>query len=237
MNESVLVIAAHPDDEVLGCGGTIAQHATNGDTVNVVILAEGLTSRNAGDDRVSHETKLAELGKVAQRANRILKVNELVLHGYPDNRMDSIPRLDVIKTVEGFIEKFQPSIVYTHHAGDVNIDHRCAHDAVVTVCRPMPGHQKVAELLFFEVASSTEWQPAGSKTPFVPNWYVDISDTLALKLKALRIYAFEMRDWPHARSVQALEHLARWRGANIGVDAAEAFILGRKIRLQKGKGK
>jgi LmbE family N-acetylglucosaminyl deacetylase len=237
MSDSVLIIAAHPDDEVLGCGGTMARHASYGDTVNVVILGEGITSRNANADPVSRETELSELGVAAQRANRILNVAELILHDFPDNRMDSLPRLDVIKTVEGFIERFQPSIVYTHHGGDVNVDHRCTHDAVVTACRPMPGQQKVVELLFFEVASSTEWQPSGSKMPFVPNWYVDICETLAFKLEALQAYACEMRDWPNARSVRALEHLARWRGANIGVDAAEAFMLGRKIRLQAVKSK
>jgi LmbE family N-acetylglucosaminyl deacetylase len=227
----VLVIAAHPDDEVLGCGGTIAKHASMGDEVNVAILAEGITSRDRHRDRDKHLDELSELAKAAQEANRILGVSSLTLRDLPDNRMDSLDRLDVTKVVEELIAQFQPDIVYTHHIGDVNIDHRCIHEAVVTACRPIPNKHLVRQLLFFEVASSTEWQPPGSGASFHPNWFVDISATLSRKLQALEAYRCEMRDWPHARSVRALEHLARWRGANIGAEAAEAFILGRYIQI------
>lgn len=228
-NKKVLVLAAHPDDEILGCGGTIAKHVRQGDEVNVVILAEGITSRDRHRDREKHQEELMSLAEAAKQANQILGVSSLQLYNFPDNRMDSIERLEIIKVVEEFIEQIKPDIVYTHHIGDVNIDHRRIHEAVVTACRPMPNKHRIETLLFFEVASSTEWQPPGSASPFVPNWYVDISETLDLKLRALRAYQSEMRDWPHARSIPALEYLAKWRGANIGVNAAEAFILGRKL--------
>lgn len=228
MSKTVLVIAAHPDDEILGCGGAMAKHARRGDQVHVAILAEGLTSRDEQRDRSRHLGELSELAKAAQRANEILGAASLVLHDFPDNRMDSLDRLDVTKFVEGLVAKHRPEIVYTHHAGDVNIDHRVIHDAVITACRPQPGHC-VKQLLFFEVASSTEWQPPGSAPFFTPNWFVDIADTLDLKLAALQAYESEMRAWPHARSIRALEHLARWRGASIGAEAAEAFLLGRNI--------
>ena len=231
MSKSVLVIAAHPDDEVLGCGGSMARHVDEGDSVHAVILAEGITSRYDQRDRDRQASELSELGKVAHRANEILGVKELVLHDFPDNRMDSLARLDIVKMVEELLVRFSPEVVYTHHAGDVNIDHRRIHEAVVTAIRPMPDRQQVRRLLFFEVASSTEWQPPGSATPFAPNWYVDISTTLKRKLDALDAYASEMRDWPHARSLKAVEHLARWRGSNIGVPAAEAFMLGRQLVL------
>lgn len=229
MSQNVLVIAAHPDDEILGCGGTIAKHVKKGDKVHCIILAEGITSRDKIRNRELHQRELTELGIAAQKANQILGVHTLRLLDFPDNRMDSIDRLDIIKVVEDLINEFKPDIVYTHHIGDVNIDHRRIHEAVITACRPIPGNHFVKQILFFETASSTEWMTPGSAPAFSPNWYVDISETLELKLDALRAYECEMREWPHARSVEALKYLAHWRGANIGVHAAEAFILGRNI--------
>ena len=228
LKQNVLVIAAHPDDEVLGCGGTIAKHVALGATVDVVILAEGITARSEIRSREGSKKELSELTKIAQAANDILGVNSLTLHNFADNRMDSIDRLEVIKFVEKLIDKFKPSVIYTHHSGDVNIDHRIIHEAVITACRPIPDHS-VKQLLFFEVASSTEWQPAVSAPYFAPNWFVDISDFLVLKLKALEVYNTEMREYPHSWSIKALEYLARWRGATVGVQAAESFILGRKL--------
>lgn len=221
----ILVIAAHPDDEVLGCGGAIARHVRNGDQVRVVIVAEGITSRVAGH---SNEAELAQLRDAARRANDLLGVSDLVLEGLPDNRLDSLDRLAVTQCIEAHIQRWKPSIVYTHHVGDVNLDHQVVHHAVITACRPQPGHP-VDTLLFFEVASSTEWQPPGSGLPFQPNWYVDIADTLAVKLEALHAYDAEMRAWPHPRSLRAVEHQVRWRGASAGVEAAEAFCLGRRV--------
>lgn len=228
MTRNVLVIAAHPDDEVLGCGATIAMHVKMGDEVNVVILAEGATSRDENRDRKRRSKDLSELAQAANEANKILGVRSLTLHDFPDNRMDSVDLLAVIKVVESFIKKYQPEIVYTHHVGDVNIDHRITHEAVVAACRPLP-LQPVKTLLFFEVQSSTEWQTLASAPAFNPNWYVDISGTLSIKLKALNAYNSEMRTWPHSRSYKAVEHLARWRGACMGVEASEAFVLGRNL--------
>lgn len=228
MSKSILVIAAHPDDEVLGCGATMAKHTQSGDEVNVVILSEGLTSRDNQRNREKYSYELSELANSAQKANDILGVSSLTLHDFPDNRMDSIDLLDIIKVVEGFIKKYKPEVVYTHHAGDLNIDHRLVHEAVVTACRPVPFYP-VKMLLFFEIPSSTDWQMPGLAPCFIPNWFVDVSDTLSLKLRALDIYKSEMRIWPHARSIPALEYLSRWRGASVGVEAAEAFILGRKL--------
>jgi N-acetylglucosamine malate deacetylase 1 len=224
----VLVLAAHPDDEALGCGGTIAKHSINGDDISVVILAEGLTSRDRYRNREIHEKELSELAISAKKANQILGTSSLILHDFPDNRMDSIDLLDIIKIVEDYIQKIKPEIIYTHHSGDINIDHRRIHEAVVTACRPYPD-QAVKTLLFFEVASSTEWQSPISAPFFAPNWFNDISATLECKLLALEAYGSEMHQWPHARSIKALESLARWRGAGIGVNAAEAFVLGRNI--------
>ncbi|MEI6207382.1 MAG: PIG-L deacetylase family protein [Desulfuromonadales bacterium] len=228
MIRRILVIAAHPDDEVLGCGATIARHAKAGDEVHVVILAEGVTSREKVRERGHCETKLSELAKAAHTANEILGVHSLSLNDLPDNRLDSVDLLDVVKLIEDYVRTIEPDILYTHHAGDVNIDHRRIHEAVITATRPQPG-QTVKTLLFFEIQSSTEWQPPGSAPPFAPNWFVDITSTLALKMNALAAYKTEMRPWPHSRSCEAVEYLARWRGTTVGCEAAEAFVLGRQI--------
>jgi N-acetylglucosamine malate deacetylase 1 len=221
----VAAIVAHPDDEVLGCGGTLRRHVLAGDAVSVVILADGETSRETvGEAAASIERR----STAAQQAAGILGVGNVQMHSLPDNRLDRETLLDIVKIVERHIGEIRPDIVYTHHAGDLNVDHRRVHEAVATACRPQLGHP-VETLLFFEIASSTEWQPPHSAPPFLPNWFVDISATLATKLEALTAYGHEMRDWPHPRSYRGVEHLARWRGAIAGCDAAEAFMLGRKI--------
>ena len=227
-SDSVLVIAAHPDDEVLGCGGVIARHADRGDQVHVLIVAEGSTSRQIKRDRSLAADELSALAQAAQVAGSILGASGVELLDLPDNRLDSLDRLDLIKCIEEHIEEHQPDCVYVHHAGDLNVDHRRLHEAVVTACRPIPG-QMVKRLLSFEVASSTEWQPPGSAQVFQPNWFVDISAQWERKRRALVAYSSEMRNWPHSRSLEAVEHLVRWRGAQIGVEAAEAFCLLRQL--------
>lgn len=228
MTRSIAVIAAHPDDEVLGCGAAMAAHARRGDKVHVLILAEGLTSRDPARDRKARGGELGRLAAACRKAHAILGVSATRLEAFPDNRMDSVPLLEVVKVVEDFLRKTRADTVYTHHGGDVNVDHGVVHRAVVTACRPLPG-ARVRTLLFFEVPSSTEWQVPGQAPAFSPTWFIDAEKTLALKLKALRAYAMEMRPWPHPRSLEAVEHLARWRGATAGMEAAEAFVTGRRL--------
>lgn len=223
---SILVVAAHPDDEVLGCGGTIAKYADYGAIIHVAFLADGVFSRKSNTEAQPDE--LVARRVAAKNARDILGVKSITFGEYPDNRMDTVALLEITKVVEGLIAEHRPDTVFTHHAGDVNIDHRRTHEAVVTACRPQIGHP-VKTLLCFEVPSSTEWQLPGSAPAFTPNWYVDISTTLERKLTALESYAAELRAWPHPRSRQGIEHLAHWRGATVGVDAAEAFILGRQL--------
>jgi LmbE family N-acetylglucosaminyl deacetylase len=223
---SILILAAHPDDEVLGCGGTIAKLANDGATIHVAFLADGVFSRVSNS--IDQDEELHIRRSAAQKSCEILGVKSVSFGEFPDNRMDTVALLDITRELEGLLTKHKPEMIFTHHAGDVNIDHRRMHEATVTACRPQPGHP-VKTLLNFEVPSSTEWQLSGSAPIFAPNWFVDISDTLDQKLAALDFYSSELRDWPHPRSRQAIEHLARWRGASVGVDAAEAFMLGRKL--------
>ncbi len=223
---SILVLAAHPDDEVLGCGGTIAKLADEGATIHVVFLADGVFSREG--DAGLQKAERAGRRSAAQKACDILGAKSVCFGDFPDNRMDTIAMLDIVKPIEVLLATYHPDTVITHHAGDVNIDHRRTHEAVVTACRPQCGHS-VKTMLCFEIPSSTEWQLPGSAPVFSPNWFVDISKTLERKLAALEAYAEELRPWPHPRSCRGVEHLAHWRGATVGVDAAEAFMLGRQI--------
>ena len=227
-NQNILVVAAHPDDEVLGCGGTIARHSDRGDSVKVLIVAEGLTSRQTLRQRDVLQQELSILSYSAKKASLILGCEDVELLDFPDNRLDSLDRLDLIKRIEKTIFDFTPEVVYVHHSGDVNVDHRRLHEAVVTACRPVPG-QSVRELLSYEVPSSTEWQPPGSNSYFQPNWFVDIREQWDRKLAALEAYESEMRPWPHSRSIRSVEHLACWRGSQVGFEAAEAFCLMRRL--------
>ncbi len=221
----VAVVVAHPDDEVLGCGGTIRRHILAGDEVWIVVLADGETGRrSSGGAEV-----VAAREAAAHAAAKILGVQHLALHGFADNRLDERPLLDIVQVLEEHIREISPDTVYTHHAGDLNIDHRRTHEAILTACRPQSGYP-VKRLLAFEIPSSTVWQQPSGGVAFCPNWFVDISSTFENKMLALKAYNEEMRPWPHPRSYQGVEHLARWRGAIVGCDAAEAFMLIREIR-------
>ena len=221
--KSILVVAAHPDDEVLGCGGYIANQVRSGGEVFVTFLSDGVTSRqgNLGLQEIESRRNAARL------ASKVLGVSEVSFGDYPDNKIDTVPLLEIIKSIEAVVERVRPQIVLTHFGGDLNIDHRIVNQAVLTACRPAP-KQGVKEVLFFEVPSSTEWQVPIEGEAFTPTWFEDISETLEIKIKALTVYEHELREWPHPRSVKAVEHLAHWRGATCGVDAAEAFVLGRR---------
>jgi len=223
MNKKILVVAAHPDDEVLGCGGTMARHASNGDKVHVLFMSAGVGSReNIKNDEVN-ERRIC-----AKQASKILGSQSPQFLNFPDNRMDSVDLLDIVQPLEKLIEKIKPEVVYTHHIGDLNIDHQITHKAVVTACRPQPGFC-VKEIFAFEVLSSTEWQTS-EYLPFIPNVYFDISNQIEKKCKALKFYDNEMRQSPHSRSIDNTIRLNALRGNSVGVDYAEAFILIRSLK-------
>ena len=226
MSPSILVIAAHPDDEVLGCGGTLLKLAHAGAEIHLAFLADGVGARNP--DAAQRQAELDQRRAAARVAADILGAASVHFDDLPDNRLDGVPLLEITQRVEALIARHRPVTLFTHHGGDLNIDHRRTHQAVMTACRPQSGHP-VRTLLCFEVPSSTEWQPPGSGTPFTPNWFVDIGATLDGKLAALTAYTAEVRDWPHPRSREGVAYLARWRGANVGCQAAEAFMLARQL--------
>ncbi|WP_018969630.1 PIG-L deacetylase family protein [Rubritalea marina] len=225
MSKNILVVAAHADDEILGCGGTMAKHADAGDDVAVIFLTNGVGSRGAGEED-SQNVELRDCS--AQKALGIVGARSLTRLELPDNAMDSVSRLEIIQALEPYIKSFQPETIYTHHGGDLNIDHRRVLEAVLTACRPQPG-SFLSQIYSFEVASSTAWQGSSLSSAFSPNHYIDISQQLDRKLTALEAYSEEMRDFPHARSIKALEVQAKFRGAQVGLEAAEAFVLERSI--------
>jgi len=224
---NILVAAAHPDDEVLGCGGTIARLAHEGHSVFLGIMGQGITSRHstAGE---SEKSAVDALRACSHRVADLLGIKEIIFHDLPDNRFDTVPLLDIAKIVEDLVLRFRPSVIYTHHAGDLNVDHQVLHRAVLTASRPTAG-SSVKELYAFEVPSSTEWSFGQLQPIFSPNVFVDIKNTLATKIAAIKLYRTEIRDFPHPRSDEALRALARFRGSATGLEAAEAFILIRKI--------
>jgi LmbE family N-acetylglucosaminyl deacetylase len=231
MVERVLVVAAHPDDEVLGLGGTLARHVASGDEVHILILADGETARAESGNTPDFAAEIEARMQAAREAARVIGANDPYFAGCPDNRMDELPLLDIIKCVEDRVTTLVPTIVYTHHAGDLNIDHRLTRQAVATACRPLP-RAPVRAIYAFETVSSTEWAEPGA-SPFIPNRFVDIEPYLEIKRRALNAYRREMRPFPHARSHERVEALARDRGASVGLSAAEAFMVVREIARQE----
>ena len=216
----ILIIGAHPDDEILGVGGTILKHVKAGDQVKILILGDGETARETGD--------IAKRQNQAQTAAMALGVKDLILEKLPDNQFDSMPLLEVVKKIEKVISEFKPEIVYTHHGNDLNIDHQLTFQAVITACRPQPEFF-VKKILTFETLSSTEWQNKTSDKIFLPNEYQDISEFIDKKIEILKNYQYELRLYPHPRSAEGIKILAQYRGLEVGFKYAEAFCLIRNI--------
>lgn len=224
---TVLVIAAHPDDEILGVGGTAARRSEEGDNVYALILGEGQTSRWDAREQ-AEQTAVHQLHKNTMEAARIIGYSDVFFENLPDNRFDSVDLLDIIKKVERYITELQPDVLYTHHHGDLNIDHRLTCEAVLTAARPV-GSSTVQEIYEFETLSSTEWNFGNKETNFYPNVFVDIEGYLPQKLDAMKKYESELCDFPHPRSLEMLEIMAKKWGSTVGRINIEAFELVRQI--------
>lgn len=219
---NVLVFAAHPDDELLGLGGTVRRLVDEGVAVRAVIMAEGLTSRAEARLDVG-KAELEKLQSDSRKAAEIVGYKSIEFCGLPDNRMDGMDLLDVVKIVSRYVERHQPDTVFTHHHGDLNVDHRITCEAVLTACRPV-GDCPVKRIYAFETPSSSEWN-YNCREPFVPNVFFDVKGTLEAKIKGMSCYGSEMKDYPHPRSEEALVALGRYRGSGSGYALAEAFQL------------
>lgn len=223
--ERILIVAAHPDDEVLGCGATIAKYTKAGVRVSVLLLGEGPLSRYEKREEGLHQKDVVGVPSFIERASHILGVEKVFAFQFPDNKFDTVPLLELVKTVAKVKEALQPTIIFTHHRADLNIDHRLTHQAVITACRPIEG-ETVREIYSWENPSSTEWNHPNL---FQPNMFMDVHETLAKKIEALRCYETEVRTFPHPRSEEALRALAAWRGSTAGIRTAEAFEVVRII--------
>lgn len=219
----VLVIVAHADDETLGLGGTIARHIENGDIVYALKMTDGESSRESTNDA---GIKFRE--QASTNAGKILGLTWIDGGNFPDNAMDTVSLLKIVKVIEKAKSILNPTIVYTHSSADLNVDHRIVSQATLTAFRPQP-NENWREIRTFEVASATDYGHKSITNLFVPNLYVDISKTWNKKLAALAEYEMEMRDLPHTRSIEGLENLAKYRGNQVGLYFAEAFEIIRKI--------
>lgn len=228
--KKILVVVAHPDDELLGCGATMNKLIKEYDcTIKVVILGEGITSRS--DKRIveewSDELKTHRLN--IENAQKCIGFHDISIYDFPDNRFDTVPLLDIIKVIEKEKSDFQPEIIFTHHGGDVNIDHQRTFEAVWTSCRPMQ-NEGVSTIITFETPSGTEWRAVSDPKQFLPNIFIEVSEVnLESKIKGMECYEFEKREFPHPRSPKALRIQAQRWGVSVGKEYTEAFQLIRTI--------
>ncbi len=226
--QRILVIAAHPDDEVLGCGGTICKHVAQGDLVSVLYLSEGVSSRDVLDPSKDWTKEIEEREQFAINACKVMGADIAGFLRYKNLRMCDDSMLDIAKNIMKVIAVFQPLVIYTHAGGDMNSDHRVVNEAVITACRPVGG-LSVKRIYSFEVCSSTEWSSTSIGEYFIPVKYVDVSAYMQQKQDAVECYDFEMRPYPHPRSRENIKALSQVRGMAVGLNAAEAFMIIREI--------
>ena len=224
-NNKILIVAAHPDDEIIGCGGTIIKFKEK-TQINVLFMSDGVSSR-------SNKKKITKKNINIRRRECLdlfkkLKLTKPVFLNFPDNQMDKIPLLKIVKKIEKYINKFKPNTIFTHFENCLNIDHRVTFNAVITACRPI-NNSSVKEILSFEIPSSTDWSLFNRKH-FQPNYYIDISKEIKKKLESLKYYKSELKKYPHSRSLQSIKSLARVRGVSCGKKFAEGFYLNRYIK-------
>jgi len=226
MKNKILIVSAHPDDEVLGCGGTVAKLVKEGYQAYTLILGEGITSRDENRDRAKRETEIQKLKSQAEKANKIIGLEEVFMYDFPDNRFDTVSFLDIVKVIEKIKSDIKPKIIFTHYEKDLNIDHQITYKAVITATRPVVG-EPVKEIYSFEIPSSTEWNFPLS---FSPDVFFDISETMDIKRKALEEYKTELKNYPHPRSLEGIKINAESWGLKIGVKYAEVF---KSVRIIK----
>ncbi len=225
MCKKVLIVAAHPDDEVLGCFGAVARLIKEGWEAYTLILGEGKTSRDEHRQCHNRKDEIGALHNEIQNANDAIGVKKVFIESFPDNRFDSVDLLDIIKVISKVKNEVEPDIIFTHYEHDLNIDHQITYKAVITATRPMQG-ECVKEIYSFEMLSSTEWNYPIS---FSPDTFFDISDTLKLKINAMNEYKSELCNFPHPRSLEGIELNAKYQGMRVGKENVEVFKSIRRV--------
>lgn len=226
MKKKILVVAAHPDDEALGCGGALSKFSKLGYKINVVFFSDGVASRDINS--IKKKKDILQRRKSSYKAAKILGVNKIEFFNLPDNQFDTVSLLKIVKLIEKMIQKYTPSIIFTHYDNDLNIDHRIISQAVATATRPYM-NSSVKKILLFEVLSSSESNFSSTSKSFSPNFFLNITNDLKTKIKALKCYSQELRKWPHPRSLEGVTNLAKVRGSACGLKFAESFIMLREI--------
>ena len=216
----ILIIAAHPDDEILGCGGTISKLKDTND-INVLFMTDGVSARG------KNKKEIIKRKKACINLFKYLNLPRPIFFNFPDNEMDKISLLKITKKIEGKIKIYKPDTIFTHFSHCLNIDHRLTYEAVITACRPI-NKLSVKKILSFEIPSSTDWALFKGKN-FQPNYYIDISRHLKKKIDLIKFYKQELRNYPHSRSIKSIISLANVRGVSCGVKHAEGFYLNRFI--------
>lgn len=227
MKNKILIVAAHPDDEVLGCGATILKMVKSGYEAHLLILGEGKTSRSVSG-LGNFKQDLEELNKETMNSCKVLGISSFENAGFPDNKFDSLALLDIVQKIEEVKNKIRPDIIFTHHFGDINIDHQVTHRAVLTATRPMRD-ECVKEVYSFEVASSTEWNSYSRENIFIPNVFVEVENEIDDKVLAMDQYCSELREYPHPRSLQYIKEMAKNNGVRVGLKYSENFCLIRSV--------
>lgn len=224
-NKTVLVVAAHPDDDAFGCGGTIRKLANQKNKIYAMYFTDGVSARK-NDKKL--KKNIINRKKNSESASKIMGIKQCIYHSFPDNQLDKIPLLKITQKIEDQIKKIKPDIIFTHFENDLNLDHQIINRAVVTATRPKPNN-KLKKILLFETLSSTEWKFSNKAKVFNPNYFVDISKTINHKIKSIKCYKKEVFNWPHPRSEKGVKTLAMYRGQSVGLKFAEAFQLLRNI--------
>jgi LmbE family N-acetylglucosaminyl deacetylase len=220
---SVLIVAPHPDDEVLGCGGVIGRHVASGDDVYVVIVSKGVADEFSPD-------LVEQARQEATMANKVLGTKRVFLLDFPAPRLDAVPTSSLAAALKNVVVNVQATTVYLPHHGDIHGDHKAVYWATLVATRPN-GDFFPARLLCYETLSETEWGAPIPSDVFAPTVFVDVSQYLGVKLEAMKCYRSQLAPSPKARSLASIEALARVRGSTIGVTAAEAFSLIREVLL------
>lgn len=225
--KKILVVAAHPDDELLGCGGTLLYFKNKGYKIKIIFLSDGESSRDLNKFKIKKLIQKRE--NQAELVSKKYKFARPIFGNFPDNKLDTVPFLEIVKFVEKEINNFKPEIIFTHFENDLNIDHQLTFKSVITATRPL-SKTFVKKIYSFEIPSSTEFNfTRNKKKIFNPNYFVDISKFVHKKNNLLKIYKSELRSWPHPRSIKAINNLSKYRGSQIGIKYAEAFISIREL--------
>ncbi len=226
IRKTVAAVFAHPDDETLGCGGTLAKLVKAGHSVSILICGEGISARYESPESAP-ERELKNLDQALIKAAASLGVEEVTHLNWPDNRFDQRPLLDLTKAIESQLNVTNPDVIFTHHVGDLNMDHQYVYHSVMAAARPLPGGN-IKEIYSCEIPSSTSWAGPASM-PFIPTRYEDIANTLENKLRAISCYDSEIPPFPHPRNPKAITGQSIFRGSESGMPAAEAFMVVRQL--------